>query len=197
MSWCPTSAISLRAYLFSITARKLTERAKQHVKVVDNRVLYFLQGAVFILIYQLPEHALGHLEALSPSFKLAIDDDEPTVDNVYFSRAPAIPNQPFRFHIHSWPSDSGTHSRGAHAVAPAAVRTTGASGPRRRGAPPSTRPRPGGRESPVMRPGRSPICAVSIEIRARALGKPGAQAPAASAGQIPQEEGSGPVGGCN
>ena len=55
----------------------------------------------------------------------------------------------------------------------------------------------GGRESPVMRPGRSPICAVSIEIRARALGKPGAQVPAASAGQIPQEEGSGPVGGCN
>ncbi|KAL1719979.1 hypothetical protein EV715DRAFT_289835 [Schizophyllum commune] len=81
-------------------------RYPYHVKVVDNRVLYFLQGAVFILIYQLPEHAFGHLEALSPSFKLAIDDDEPTVDNVYFSRAPAIPNQPFRFHIHSWPSDT-------------------------------------------------------------------------------------------
>ncbi|KAL1701595.1 hypothetical protein EV121DRAFT_282543 [Schizophyllum commune] len=84
----------------------LTERAKQHVKVVDNRVLYFLQGVVFILIYQLPEDAFGHLEALSPSFKLAIDDEGPTVDNVYFSHAPAIPNQPFRFHIHSWPSDT-------------------------------------------------------------------------------------------
>ncbi|KAI5824636.1 hypothetical protein K523DRAFT_376190 [Schizophyllum commune Tattone D] len=82
----------------------LTERAKQHVKVVDNRVLYFQQS--LILIYQLPEDAYGDLGTLSPSFKLAIGDDGPTVDNVYFSRAPAIPNHPFRFHIHSWSSDT-------------------------------------------------------------------------------------------
>ena len=77
---------------------------RKHVKVVDNRVLYFQQSLV--LIYQLPEDAFGHLGTLSPSFKLAIDDDGPTVDNVYFSRAPATSNQPFRFHIHSWPSDT-------------------------------------------------------------------------------------------
>ncbi|KAL1688794.1 hypothetical protein GGG16DRAFT_126906 [Schizophyllum commune] len=72
--------------------------------LVDNRVLYFQQS--LILIYQLPEDAYGDLGTLSPSFKLAIGDDGPTVDNVYFSRAPAIPDHPFRFHIHSWSSDT-------------------------------------------------------------------------------------------
>ncbi|KAI5891791.1 uncharacterized protein SCHCODRAFT_02581950 [Schizophyllum commune H4-8] len=79
-------------------------RYPYHVKVVDNRVLYFQQS--LILIYQLPEDADGHLCTLEPSFRLAVGDDGLTVNNVYFSRAPAIPNQPFRFHVHSWSSDT-------------------------------------------------------------------------------------------